>query len=58
MLFNLPEGNNQHHNHGRRPQKWPPRATLKTKNPATTRLINGGQCPEQANMLFPGNEPV
>ncbi len=20
----LPEGNNQHHNHGRRPRKWPP----------------------------------
>ena len=35
-----------------------PSATLKAKKTATMHLINGGRCPEQANMLFSGNEPV
>ncbi len=46
------------HHHGCRSQKCPPSATLKAKNTARTRLIDGGQCPKQANMLFSGNEPV
>ncbi len=56
----LPTANGQQHphHHGRRRQKWPPSATLKAKKITTTRLINGGQCPEQANMLFSGNELV
>ncbi len=55
-----PKANGQQHphHHGRRRQKWPPNATFKAKKPATTRLIDGGRCPEQANMLFSGNEPV
>jgi hypothetical protein len=51
-------GKQHPHHHGRRHQKWPPSATQKAKNPATTRLINGRRCPKQANMLFLGNEPV
>ncbi len=46
------------HHHGRRRQIWPPSATLKAKKTAMMRLIDGGRCPEQANMLFSGNEPV
>jgi hypothetical protein len=55
-----PTANGQQHPHhnGRRRQKWPPSATLKAKKTATMRLIDGGRCPEQANMLFSGNEPV
>jgi hypothetical protein len=55
-----PTANGQHHphHHGRRRQKWPPSATLKAKKTATMRLIDGGRCPGQANMLFSGNEPV
>jgi hypothetical protein len=51
-------GQQHPHHHGRRRQKWPPSDTLKAKKTATMRLIDGGQCPEQANMLFSGNEPV
>jgi hypothetical protein len=51
-------GQQHPHHHGRRRQKCPPSTTLKAKKNATTRLINGGRCPEQANMLFSGNEPV
>jgi hypothetical protein len=51
-------GQQHPHHHGRRRQKLPPSATLKAKKTATMRLIDGGQCPEQANMLFSGNEPV
>jgi hypothetical protein len=51
-------GQQHPHHHGRCRQKWPPSATLKAKKTATTRLINGGRCPKQANMLFSGNEPV
>ncbi len=51
-------GQQHPHHHGRRHQKWPPSATLKAKKTATTHLINGGQCPEQANMIFSGNELV
>ncbi len=51
-------GQQHPHHHGRRRQKWPPSATLKAKKTATTRLIDGGRCPKQANMLFSGNEPV
>ncbi len=55
-----PTANDQQHphHHGCRRQKWPPSATLKAEKTATTSLINGGQCPEQANMLFSGNELV
>jgi hypothetical protein len=36
-----------------------PRAPPKRQeNPVTTCLIDGGQCPKQANMLFPDNELV
>jgi hypothetical protein len=48
-------GQQHPHHHGRRRQKWPPSAILKAKKTAT---IDGGRCPEQANMLFSGNEPV
>ncbi len=51
-------GQQHPHHHGRRRQKWPPSATLKAENTAMMRLIDGGRCPEQANMLFSGNEPV
>ncbi len=51
-------GQQHPHHHGRCRQKWPPSATLKAKKTATRRLIDGGLCPEQANMLFSGNEPV
>ncbi len=56
----LPTANGQQHphHHGRRRQKWPPSTTLKAKKTATMRLIDGGRCPEQANMLFSSNEPV
>jgi hypothetical protein len=54
----MANGKQHPHHHGRRRQKWPPSATLKAKKTATTHLIDGGQCPEQANMLFSGNEPV
>jgi hypothetical protein len=55
-----PTANSQQHPHhqGRRRQKWPPSATLKAKKTATTHLIDGGQCPEQANIFFSGNETV
>jgi hypothetical protein len=55
-----PTGNGQQHphHHGRRRRKWPPSATLKAKKNTMTRLIDGGRCPEQANMLFSGNELV
>ncbi len=52
------KGQQHPHHHGRCRQKWPPSVTLKAKKTATMRLIDGGRCPEQANMLFPGNEPV
>jgi hypothetical protein len=52
------DGQQHPHHHGRRHQKWPPSATLKAKKNATTRLIDGGRCPKQANMLFSGNELV
>ncbi len=51
-------GQQHPHHHGRRRQKWPPRTTVKAKKTATTRLIDGGRCPKQANMLFLDNEPV
>ncbi len=51
-------GQQHPHYHGRRRQKWPPSATLKAKKTATMRLIDGGRCLEQVNMLFSGNEPV
>ncbi len=51
-------GQQHPHHHGCRRQKWPPSATLKAEKTATTRLIDGGRCPEQENMLFSGNEPV
>ncbi len=51
-------GKQHPHHHGHHRQKWPPSATLKAKKTATTRLIDGGQCPEQANMLFSGSELV
>ncbi len=54
----MANGQQHPHLHGRCRQKWPPSATLKAKKTATTRLIDGGRCPEQANMLFSGNEPV
>jgi hypothetical protein len=54
----MANGQQHTHHHGRRRQKWPPSATLKAKKNATMRLIDGGQCPKQANMLFSGNEPV
>jgi hypothetical protein len=50
-------GQQHPHHHGRRRQKCPPSATWKAKNPAMTRLIDEGRCPEQANMLFSGHEP-
>ena len=55
-----PTANCQHHphHHGRRRQKWPPSPTLKAKKTTTMRLIDGGWCPKQANMLFSGNELV
>jgi hypothetical protein len=40
------------------PPEMAPSTTLKAKKTATTCLIDGGRCPEQANMLFSGNEPV
>jgi hypothetical protein len=60
MSDQRPTANGQQHphHHGRRCQKWPPSATLKAKKTATTRLIDGERCPEQANVLFSGNEPV
>jgi hypothetical protein len=54
----MANGQQHPHFHGRRRQKWPPSATLKAKKNPTTRLIDGGRCPEQANMFFSGNEPV
>jgi hypothetical protein len=54
----MANGQQHPHHHGRCCQKWPPSATLKAKKTAMTRLIDGGQCPKQANMLFSGNEQV
>jgi hypothetical protein len=54
----MANGQQHPHHHGRRHQKWPPSATLKAKKTTTTRLIDGGRCPKQANLLFSGNEPV
>ena len=54
----MANGQQHPHHHGRRRQIRPPSATLKAKKTATTRLIDGGRCPEQANMLFSSNEPV
>ncbi len=51
-------GQQHPHHHGRRCQKWPPSPTSKAKKTATMRLIDGGRCPEQANTLFSGNDPV
>jgi hypothetical protein len=51
-------GQQHPHHHGRCRQKCPPSATLKAKKTATMRSIDGGRHPEQANMLFSGNEPV
>jgi hypothetical protein len=54
----MANGQQHPHRHGCRRRKWPPSATLKAKKNAMMRLIDGGRCPEQANMLFSGNEPV
>ncbi len=54
----MANGQQHTHHHSRRRQKWPPSTTLKAKKNAMTHLIDGGRCPEQANMLFSGNEPV
>ncbi len=52
----MANGQQHPHCHGRHHQKWPPSTTYKAKNPAMMRLIDGGRCPKQANMLFPSNE--
>jgi hypothetical protein len=54
----MANGQQQPHHHGRRRQKWPPSTTLKAKKTTLVHLIDGGQCPEQGNMLFSGNELV
>ena len=45
-------------NHGRRRQKWSPRASQDALRPTLTRRIDRGQPPEQAGMLFVGVDRV
>ena len=49
-----PQRQHNHHNHGRRRQKWSPTASQDALPPAPMRHIDRGRSPEQAGVLFVG----
>jgi hypothetical protein len=52
LIFKPVRGEQPHHNHGRRHQKWPPIAAHELQFWEHTRRSNGERCPKQADVFF------